>query len=67
MPYIAFEAGQLTADVKKKLIETLTETSAQITGIPRESFVISITERPDENIGVGGKTLKQIKNTPAPQ
>ncbi len=67
MPYIAFESGHLTADIKQQLIKSLTETSAQITGIPKELFMVSITERPDENIGMGGKTLKQIKNTPESQ
>jgi len=67
MPYIAFESGHLTADIKQQLIKTLTETSAQITGIPKEFFIISITERADENIGVGGNTLKKIKDTPGPQ
>lgn len=61
MPFIAFEAGQLTEEVKEKLIEKLTEVSVEITGIPKELFLVSIRELPDENIAVGGKTVKQLK------
>jgi len=62
MPFIAFEAGQLTDEVKEQLIERLTEVSVEITGIPKELFLVSIREQPDENIAVGGKTVKQLKN-----
>ena len=34
MPFIAFEAGQLTEEVKKQLIQRLTEVSVEVTGIP---------------------------------
>ena len=61
MPYIAFESGQLTAEVKQKLIEKLTEVSAEITGIPKHLFLVSIRELPDEDIAVGGKSVKQLK------
>ncbi|MCJ8311448.1 MAG: tautomerase family protein [Saccharospirillaceae bacterium] len=62
MPFIAFESGQLTAEVKKKLIEKLTDVSAEITGIPKELFIVSIREQNDENIAVGGKSVKTIKS-----
>ena len=61
MPFIAFESGQLTDDVKEKLIEKLTDVSVEITGISKELFLVSIREQPDENIAVGGKSVKQIK------
>ncbi len=61
MPYIAFEAGQLSAEVKEQLIEKLTEVSAEITGIPKHLFLVSIRELPDDNIAVGGKTVKTLK------
>ncbi|MGH1359887.1 MAG: tautomerase family protein [Burkholderiaceae bacterium] len=38
MPFIAFESGQLSSEVKKKLIDRLTEVSVEITGIPKELF-----------------------------
>jgi 4-oxalocrotonate tautomerase len=61
MPYIAFESGQLSAEVKEKLIQTLTEVSAEITGIPKHLFLVSIRELPDDSIAVGGKTVRALK------
>ncbi len=61
MPFIAFEAGQLSPKVKQELIEKLTELSSEITGIPKELFLVSIREQPDENIAVGGKTVRELK------
>lgn len=61
MPYIAFEAGQMSPEVKQTLIERLTEVSAEVTGIPKNLFLVSIRELPDEHIAVGGKTVKQLK------
>jgi len=61
MPMISFESGQLTDKVKKELIVKLTNVSAEITGIPKELFFVSINELDDENIAVGGKTVKELK------
>ncbi len=61
MPFIAFESGQLSDEVKKQLIEKLTEVSVEITGIPKDLFFVAIRELPDVNIAVGGKTVKQLK------
>ncbi|WP_367989548.1 4-oxalocrotonate tautomerase DmpI [Vibrio sp. NTOU-M3] len=67
MPFIAFESGQLTDEVKEKLIEKLTEVSVEITGIPKELFLVCIREQPDNNIAVGGKSVEQIKKEIAEQ
>ena len=61
MPMINFKSGQLTDEVKKELITKLTNVSAEITGIPKELFFVSINELDDENIAVGGKTVKELK------
>jgi 4-oxalocrotonate tautomerase len=61
MPLITFEAGSLTTEVKQELINKLTSISAEITGIPKESFFISIREMPDENVAIGGVSVKEIK------
>lgn len=61
MPYISFETGKLEKETKKKLIQQLTEVSANITGIPKELFFVSIKEFPDDNIAIGGKTVTEIK------
>lgn len=56
-------AGQLTASVKQELIEKLTQVSAEITGIPESLFLVSIRELPNDHIAVGGKTVKQLKES----
>ncbi len=61
MPLITFESGKLTDDVKQELIEKLTNISAEITGIPKESFFVSVRELPDQNVAIGGVTVKEIK------
>jgi len=61
MPYISIESGELTAEQKKKLIEQLTATAAEITHIPTQFFTVTIKELPDENFGIGGKSIGEIK------
>ena len=61
MPLITFESGKLSESVKLELIQKLTKISAEITGIPEAAFFISIREMPDENVAIGGKTVKEIK------
>jgi 4-oxalocrotonate tautomerase len=61
MPVISLEAGRLSEEVKKSLIERLTEVASEITTIPKASFIVAIHEMPDENVGVGGKTVREMK------
>jgi 4-oxalocrotonate tautomerase len=61
MPIIEFTAGKLTREVKDKLITQLTDISVEITGIPRHLFFITINEKPDEDIAVGGVSVQKIK------
>lgn len=61
MPYITIEAGSLTTTQKKELIEQLTATAAQIMQTPPEFFITTIKELPEENIGIGGKTIDVVK------
>jgi len=58
---IVFESGQLSEKVKKELIDKLTDVSAAITEIPKSLFFVTIREITDENIAVGGKTVKELK------
>ena len=66
MPYISIESGKLTAEQKKQLIERLTATASEITNIPEQFFIISIKEIPDENYGIGGKSIDEIKRNYKP-
>jgi 4-oxalocrotonate tautomerase len=61
MPLITFEVGTLTDEVKQELIEKLTAVSSEVTGIPKESFFVAIRELPDENIAIGGVTVRDLK------
>lgn len=61
MPSITVEGGQLTAGQKALLIQRLTEVSAEIMKVPPEFFMTFIKELPDENIGIGGQTIDQVK------
>ncbi len=61
MPYISIESGKLTAEQKKQLIEHLTATAAEITQIPEQFFMVTIKEVPDENFGIGGRSIAEIK------
>lgn len=61
MPIIKFTAGKLTREVKEKLITQLTDISVEITGIPKHLFFITINEKPDEDIAVGGVSVQKLK------
>lgn len=61
MPYITIESGRLTAGQKKELIEQLTVTASEITHIPVRFFTVTIKELSDENFGIGGKSINEIK------
>lgn len=62
MPYIKIESGKLTDEQKSTLIKQLTEISSEIMNVPQEFFTITITELPDKNFGIGGKTIDIVKN-----
>lgn len=66
MPYISIESGALTAEQKKRLIERLTATASEITNIPKQFFTITIKELPDENFGIGGKSIDELKRNYKP-
>jgi 4-oxalocrotonate tautomerase len=61
MPIIEFTAGKLTKEVKEKLITQLTDISVEITGISKHLFFITINEKPDEDIAVGGVSVQKMK------
>ena len=50
-----------TKEQKEELIKRLTEVSSEIMHIPSEFFLTTIKELPDENIGIGGKTIDKTK------
>ena len=60
MPTITISLNKTSTEKKKQLIETLSKEAAKITEIPVNHFVVYVQEYPNENIGVGGKSLKEI-------
>ena len=62
MPTITIAMDQISEEKKKLLIEKLTSEASKITNYPPEFFYVYIQEFPTENIGVGGRTVKEIKN-----
>ena len=60
MPLITFESGTLTATMKAELVQQLTAVAANITGIPAGAFFVAIRELPDDNIAIGGKTVREL-------
>ncbi len=64
MPVITIDlgTGQTNEGQKKQLISRMTTDAAEISGIPTDKFIVYINEFPFENIGVGGKTIKDIKS-----
>ena len=61
MPYISIECGALSGQQKAELIERLTAAAAKTTHIPSEFFTVAIKELPDENFGIGGRNIGEIK------
>ena len=66
MPYISVESGALTSEQKKELIERLTAIVSEITNIPAQFFTVTIKKLPDENFGIGGKAIDEIKRNYKP-
>jgi 4-oxalocrotonate tautomerase len=62
MPTITIATDPISEEKKKQLVETLTSDASVITGYPPAFFYVYIQEYPVENIGAGGKTVKEIKN-----
>ncbi len=61
MPTITFDAPKMKKEDKAELVAKFTETASNITGIPKQAFVVYIRENDPENVGVGGELLVEIK------
>ena len=62
MPTITIAIDQISEEKKKQLVENLTREAAEITKYPPEFFFVYVQEYPTESIGVGGKTLKEMRS-----
>lgn len=63
MPVITLDLGIDQADEakKKELIARYTADSVEVLGIPAEKFIVLIKEIPHDSLGIGGRSLKEIK------
>lgn len=61
MPTISIVCGALDGPQKAELIQRLTAVAAEVTQIPTEFFTVTIQELPDENFGIGGRNIGEIK------
>ena len=61
MPIVKIEMGKATKELKKELIEKLTDTLSQTTNMPKQSFTIIINEESADNFGIGGVQLSEMK------
>lgn len=61
MPSITVEGNMLEPQQKRELIEQLTATASAIMHVPPEFFFVAINELPDENIGIGGAPVDEVK------
>lgn len=63
MPTINFQGGSLTTEQKKQLIKKFTEITIEVTNSPEQFVTVIIQEFPDDNMGVGGKSVADIKKS----
>ena len=61
MPYISVESGALSSAQKAELIQRLTQTASEVMHVPQEFFTVTIKELPDQNFGIGGRTIDKVK------
>lgn len=61
MPVISIALQPISTEEKKTLISALTQSAAQATRIPEDKFIVLVNELPADAIGIGGRTLAQIK------
>ncbi|HMK54992.1 MAG TPA: 4-oxalocrotonate tautomerase DmpI [Methanobacteriaceae archaeon] len=64
MPVITMEVGKLSKQQKKDLIKKFTKVAVEITGIPKQYLIVVIREWSDENLGIDGQTVEEIKLNP---
>ena len=59
MPVITVETAKLNLQQKKEMVAELTESAARITGISKDAFYVFLKENDLQNVGVGGKLLRE--------
>lgn len=65
MPFIKVETNKISQEQKEELIAGITKCASKAIGLPEQVFYVVVQENSDDNWGVGGKSLTQIKNNKA--
>ncbi|MFJ9631741.1 4-oxalocrotonate tautomerase DmpI [Streptomyces sp. NPDC101175] len=55
MPAVTIQQGPRDVELKRKLIEKVTDAFVEIYRIPAETVMVFIEETPTDSFGVGGK------------
>ncbi len=63
MPVIAITMGKASKEQKKDLVTELTAKAVEITGLPIQNFTVTINELSWDSLGVGGRTVEEIRQT----
>jgi 4-oxalocrotonate tautomerase len=61
MPVIKCQGVDLSAEKRKELIEKITVTAVEVTQTPSDFFTVIIQEFSDQNLGVNGESVSDIK------
>ncbi len=59
MLVITIDLWPVSHEVRAELIQKLTKTASEITGLPQSAFFVYVREYPADAIGVGGIPLSQ--------
>lgn len=62
MPVINYQGTRLSREQKQELIKKFTEIAMEVTKTPAQFFSVTIQEFEDDSLGIGGKTVTQIKS-----
>ncbi|MCT4588775.1 MAG: 4-oxalocrotonate tautomerase family protein [Carboxylicivirga sp.] len=61
MPIVNFKGAGLNAEQKRDLIRRFTQITREVTQAPDQFITVIIEEYSDDNMGVGGKSVTEIK------
>lgn len=62
MPTVVIEGGELSIELKRRLVTEISATVSRIYEWPSERVVVVIHENPDENVARGGVLLADRKH-----
>ena len=58
MPVVIVESNKISTEKKRELVKSITEITAKVCELPENSITMLIKELGKENVGVGGKLLR---------